>query len=370
MAEFTTPGAPLRVSLLRMHDCCPQAAKWATEGFQDFTTDEAALGTVFHAVAEEMLKALRASGMPNIPTQEGIEIGYEVLARPDMPHLSSEGMEELRWLILGFCKHPWPAERIMSLERRLFASIPCQDGVTRTLTGQPDVLIACPPDGAEIIDYKSGRTKPPAPRDGDFTKDNGRPYLSERGAFQLDSYGFLVLNTYPQMQWVRLRECFLRIGEEREATLYRADLEHVHRRLAIHLERLDKTLTGEVKPEARPGTHCKPQCPRISDCPIRSEERREGAIGDDDVALEYALRYCSIDGLRERDNEAIKAYIAATKKNIDLPGGGYVGWRYDAKGRRSFGVHHLPSAPQAGEEQDTVALMEASLAAQKARAAR
>jgi hypothetical protein len=343
VTEYVTAGRPLRQSLLRTYDACPLAAKFDAEGYRDYSTGPQALGSVFHTVAEAILLTLKEQGEEQIPTQEAVEILYEVLGRPDTPHLSTRQQDELRIMVLRFCEHRWSAHLIRSLEERLFAEVPCPDGQTRTVTGQPDVLMAVPPDAALCVDFKSGWAAPPQPKHPDvaeeWLRDGGRPYLSERGVFQLDVYGLLILRTYPKVQRVVLREYHVRIGETREAVLTRDEIEHVERKVGVLLQQLEETLEGRRDAKPRPGTHCS-YCPRPSECPVFHEERREGAVEDESAAGVYADRLAVAESVRNHHRAALKAYVNAEPgRRVEIPGG-YVGWREDeTTGRRAFGIH-------------------------------
>jgi hypothetical protein len=82
----------------------------------------------------------------------------------------------------------------------------CSDGVTRVLKGQPDILLADPPDGLVVVDLKSGRGRPKGPRvepeAGEVVE--GRQYLSD--LFQGDTYSLLALRRYPAAKRVTFRE--------------------------------------------------------------------------------------------------------------------------------------------------------------------
>jgi RecB family exonuclease len=337
VAEYTTPGQPLRQSLLRTHDACPLSAKFSVET-GDHQGPDAALGSAMHLVAEEILRTLHRVGERQMPTQEAMEIAYEVLARPECPHLSATQMETVRMLTLMLAAYQWSAERIVAIEQRLFADVPCPDGQSRGLTGSPDILVADPPAGCVIVDLKFGRSQPPKPRDGDWERDKGRPYLSERGAFQLDCYGLLVMRNYPAIEKCILRERHIRIDELREATLEREELEHVERRLGIHLQRLEEVLTGEREPEARPGSHCH-HCPRPHDCPVDERDRGEGAISTDQEAVRRAEKWAVADSTRALDGRALKGWLEKNgSPGIELSEG-FVGWKTYGSGKRSFGLH-------------------------------
>lgn len=353
-APFMQAGGALRQSLLRTFDQCPQQAVWTTESPAGWSTPAQALGTAFHSVAEAILATMQEHGrsvnehgeveeVQQLSTQEAVEIAYEVLARPGTPHLSGEQVESLVGMVIGFCDVKWQPSHIIGMEERLFADVTGPDGVARTVTGQPDVLMADPPGGAICVDFKSGRGKPKQPRNPDdpeaWKKDHGRAYLSERGHFQLDVYGMLILRTFPNLDRVTLRELHVRWGETREAVLTRDEMEHVERRVGLQLMRLEQTLTGVIDVEPRPGVWCH-HCPRRSECPVPWEERLEGAV--DGNIVEMAERYTIACEVRDHHTPAIKAWLDEQDVKAVEIGGGIVGWDREGSGRK-FGTHKVDS---------------------------
>src|SRR3954453_10334429 len=145
----------VRQSTLKVYDQCPMRAGAEAQAFDNYSTPPAALGTVFHMVAEAMLRTLYQQGEERIPHQEAIEIAREVTARPDCPHLSEAQLRELRILVLQFAALPWQASRIIGIEERMRAMVPCPDGQEPKITGKPEVLMADPPQGAVCLDFKT-----------------------------------------------------------------------------------------------------------------------------------------------------------------------------------------------------------------------
>lgn len=362
---FAAPGGPLRQSILRTFDACPLSARFDVEGYRDYNTGPQALGVVFHSVAQRMLAALNKQGERQMPTQEAIEIMYEVLADPSSPHLSTEQMHDLRWIVLRFCERKWTPENFLALghdDERLSADIRCPDGQVRTLTGLPDVIGANYPDGATVVDFKTGWGVPAAPRNHvEGEPVEGRQYLSERGVFQLDAYGCLVMHKYPAVQRVRLFELHVRKNEVREATLGRDDLEHVERHLGILLMRLDTALHAGPASDLwtpRPGKWCS-YCPRKSACPIPAEERGEGAVESDAMADRYAGEMVRADGLEKDRRKALKAWFAATGYAAQLADGREV--RFDGGKGGAFEIVPV-TRPEAGERDDGEVIAQAGLA--------
>jgi hypothetical protein len=158
-----------RQSLLSSYEQCPRRALHGMAIDDDLTVGNVGasgdLGSAFHAFAAEYLRTLWRQNEPNMPTQEAVEIAYEILANgierlnvtTGEVHrqkwvLPSEERDDLIGMVLGFCRYEWQPRHIMpegtDLDRdggRLSADIVCPDGVTRTLTGQPDVILADPP---------------------------------------------------------------------------------------------------------------------------------------------------------------------------------------------------------------------------------
>src|SRR5271155_4874962 len=97
-----TAAPRFRQSLLHSFDACPLAAKWTHEGTGDWHSPEAALGTAFHSVAEEILRTLQRTGEVRVPTEEAVVIATEVLARPSTPHLSVRQQRDLQIMVLQF----------------------------------------------------------------------------------------------------------------------------------------------------------------------------------------------------------------------------------------------------------------------------
>jgi hypothetical protein len=312
----------------------------ARRELNDYSHAPAALGTAFHMVMEEVLRTLWRQGETRIPTEEIIVVMRETIARPDCPHLSDAQLRDLRVICLQAAALEWPATRIIALEDRLWADVPCPDGRTRRITGKPDVLIADPPGGAVCVDYKVSWAVPPSPRDGDYTRDSGRAYLSERGTFQLDVLGLLIMRTYPAISRTMLREYYPRLNETREAILDRDELEHVEQRLGLLAMRFERTMSGEIEPEPRPGKWCS-HCPLARDCPVPREDRGLGVLDSPESADDHARLWQVISELDGDLRGWLKTFYEET---------GYAGRTADrearwdppikrGEGSRKFGLH-------------------------------
>lgn len=297
------------------------------------------LGTAFHEFAHRYLATLHETGHGQMPTQEAIEVMYEVLA--ELPFTLPFGeLDELRWLVLGFCDLLWNPKRILALEERLEAEILCPDGEVRVLKGQPDVLLADPPDWIICGDYKSGLGRPKGPRVepevGEVVEE--RKYLSD--LFQGDSYSFLAMRKYPTARGVIFRELHLRSGQIRQGRLTREQLEHVERKLAVTMMNLDRAISeGEESSlwAPRPGAHCARQCPVARSCPVPEEMRGDGAIETDERADEVARLYAVAKAQYTQAADQLKAWEEGGNRAGRANESEAVRWGPDAEAFRTKG---------------------------------
>lgn len=343
MTAIAIPDA-FRQSLVGTFDDCALATRFELEGHREWSSKAQARGTIFHSIAEETLRTLHREGEVAISTQESIEIAYEVMAQRNVPPedvviLDADERAILIRTVLAFASLTWDNLHIVGLEKRLSVPIACEDGKTRTFTGKLDLLAADPPGGAIVVDFKTGFGPPKDSRGPD--EPVGKQYLSARGHFQLDAYGLLVMNTYPSIDHVTLREHHPLVGATREATLTRDDLEHVTRELAVQLELLERAMLEG--PESKlwkptPGKHCH-YCPKSTACPIEPAMRGAGAIDGRDTAVEYAGNFVAAQQTRDDLRGALQTWCNETGDWLPASRDLAVGWKVDDKGRRSFGIH-------------------------------
>lgn len=339
-----------RQSLLRGFETCPRRTLHEMKLPDDLSTGNtgalADTGSAMHAVFAEILRKLKRTGVEQPSTGEALDTMRRVLIAGEWV-LPADERHTLGELVMAFASyHRWPTRRILGIEDRLSVELLCPDGEFRTLTGQPDLLIALPPDGIEITDHKSGwpRKDPrKAPAPGEAIR--GLEYLSERGHFQLDCYGVLVLNRYPSAQYVKLAERYYRTGgPPREATLGRNELGEVERQIATQMMLLDRAISeGDESPlwRPRPGRHCLRQCPVARSCPIPAEQRGMGALDSPEAANAEAARFVVVDALRQQQRDALKAYHEETGEAPEVGDGRGLFWKAKEKGGRSFDVHDL-----------------------------
>jgi hypothetical protein len=288
MKPLVAPEA-IRQSDIATFDGCPLELRFSWESEQrGDASGLAARGTLFHRFAKAAILHMRAHGERSIPVEIAMELLTEIIAQRDVPddevvHLP---LRELRWLRVLVTKwahrHSFTIERVVDVERRLYAKLPVigPGGRTyeRTITGQPDVLLAGPePNGATVLDWKTGWA-PPARR---VEPEPGEPppedRLSDMGYVQQIVYGWLTLKNYPAVESVTEREYYVMHDDDpvREATVWRYELERIEDVLAAVVAQIDAAV--EAGPKSRrwfpiAGSHCA-FCPRPHDCPIREEVR-------------------------------------------------------------------------------------------------
>lgn len=361
----------LRQSLLGDFDSCRLMTRFGLEG-TPYTNAAQARGIIFHRFAAEVLRTLRRTGESKIPVAEALEILYEVCAQRDVPddEVVTVPARERRLLRIAAIKfaneNEFRMERLIDVERRLWATVeypnpePQGGTVTRQLTGQPDALVADPPDGAIVLDWKTTLSPPPRynPR-GEGHPDHGRG-VSYLGYFQQRMYALLVMTNYESVRRCTLREFYPLAGEARTAVVYRDDLEHIARELAGLAENLDRALmAGAESPlwHPSPGKHCA-FCPRPNSCPIDAEVRMsEGGITSKAQASRAAAQYVLAIRDKELLHEALKGWVEVYGP-VDVRSGKgryQVRWKGNKTGGgRSFGVH-VPTTSDRGPDDPQLA---------------
>jgi hypothetical protein len=319
-----------------------------------WVTDRGHLGSAFHEFQRRYLATLAEQDERQMPTQEAVEVMYEVVA--DLPFaLPGETLDELRYLVLGFCDIQWDPRllRTAELETELRADVTCPDGEVRVLKGTPDVLMFDPPAGLVVADAKTGRGRPKGPRQEPEPGEviEGREYLSD--LFQLEVYAYLGMRRYPAVRYVTGREFHLRSGQVRQTRLSRDELEHVERKLAVTMMLLDRAISeGEGSPlwAPRPGAHCVRQCPVARSCPVPAEMRGDGALESVADAAAAAGAWAVLEGQREALRSQLKAYVDDPVNPLpSVNEAEVVGWKpASGKGRR-FGLWKREDIETEGE---------------------
>lgn len=382
----------LRQSLLANFDDCRLMTRWGIEGVS-YDSPATARGHLFHRYAAEVMRTLWRTGETSMPTEEALVILYETVAQRDVPDREVVWLSAVERRLLRKCaislvydfaasmSREFEMSRLIAIEGttmgggdplRIPLEYPDEDGVLieRVATGRPDAVLAVPPDGLEILDWKTDRQPPPKGEDDDHRDD--AEHVSPRGYFQQRTYGVGALRKWPHVKWVRLREFYVLAGEARWATIYREHMEHIERELAAEVELLDRALMGGHRSEVwspQPGKHCR-FCPRPGQCPIPDEERGEGAIG---ASRAKAARYGAQAVVAQR---IYKDRVAALKPHVNEFGPvdvksakGRLQWRWKegSTGKRTFGLH-VPETSDRGPDDAALARVLDEVKARKAAA--
>lgn len=280
---------PLRQSSIARFDNCPLSLLLEAQNPQPSQKGNmGARGTLFHVWVARVLRQMRAEGWTEYPVDMGLELLLQVLAQ----HVPAEQvvhlpMRELRWLrvlVVRWCEGTrragFNAGRILAVEERQFMPLEVPDGAggtyRRVITGQPDVLVADPPDGIIVVDWKSGWAPPSKSEEASLREreEGDDNKLSEQGYAQQVIYGALGLHEYPAANRFTLREAYIMHGEYREATIFRHELERTLDVLGAIVAQIDLAFADGPDSQrwiAKAGTHCS-ICPAVSRCPIKDWE--------------------------------------------------------------------------------------------------
>jgi PD-(D/E)XK nuclease superfamily len=358
LAEVAEVFPAYRQSILSTMDNCALSTRFDLEG-PSYSNAAQARGIIFHRFAAEVLRTLRRTGEVTIPSEEALTILYEVSRQREVPPadvviVPARERRILRICALSLCSTALDVTRLMAVEERLetVVTYPTPGGtVYRTISGSPDAIIADPPGGAIVLDWKTEPSAPaPVPTD-----DEGNPqpphwtgdhlHVSYGGYFQQRAYALLVLRNFPSVERVTLREWYVLPKEGRNATVPREALEHVEHELSVIAETLDRALMeGSASPiwAPSPGLHCG-YCQRPTSCPIPKETRMtEGGITSDAEAARVAALVATLDPVRTESLKALKAYHDATSRPIPVKGAKRrQEWRWgeDSSGKRRFKLH-------------------------------
>lgn len=378
--RLLTEYPAIRQSILAKFDDCPLSALFEMRYSNGWSTHPQAGGTIFHRFAAEFLRTLRASMNADgtfehmIDVSQAFEILYEVMRQREVPlhervRVPVRDIPKLHIAVKKFAATPFSVHKIVDIERRLWTTLeyPHPDGgvLERTVTGQLDVLLFEPPDGAIVIDWKHTWQPPAEHKDTGELDRNPERRLSYEGYFQQRFYALLVMANYSNINWVELREFYPLRGKVRKARITRANLEHVVRELALAVEALDEAVMvgthawtepdaegtrnlvevagtgqpGDAWP-AEPGRHCG-FCAKPGACPIEREARGEGAISSWEQAHRYAAEFVVATRVRSHRMGAAKAWVSAhgSIPVKDSKGRRMLGWVAAADGSRNFGVY-------------------------------
>lgn len=346
-----------RQSTLRAMEICPRRTRFALETGElktGWTKGSTNLGTIFHSFVARYMDQLASPEFrpaKQMPTEEAAVIAREVYAESPFT-LDHEDFDALIGMAVRFAADfKWDVNRILAKEDPLRVDLLCPDGQVRTVKGQPDLIVADPPRGLIIYDWKTGMAQPKSPKkqEGDGEPVEGEKYLSDTGRYQRLVYGLLALRQWPSAQYAIMWEVPMRFASHgpRYARLSREGLERIEHKLAIDMMRLDQGVEeGPQSPiwEPRPSSKCV-HCEVASSCPVPPRMRGEGAVSDQ-VSLDIeARRFARGKAMYEQAAERLKAASAEAGAHGHLNGAESVRWgpepdAWAQKGNgRKFGVH-------------------------------
>jgi hypothetical protein len=245
----------LRQSILATFDECPMTWHFGHKYGQGWSRAASARGILWHRFMAKAFREMAAQGEEALEVDVALAILHETLRQADVPERDlvacpMHEIADLYWMTKKMAyEMRWSINSLVDVEKRLSTVVeypnPIGGSVMRVVTGQLDALLA---DGAElehavVIDHKTGWWLPPASQ------------ISETGFFQQRMYALLVMDNYPSVQAVTLREFYPRYSESREATIYRDRLDDVRLEIAALVERFD--ISWEMQRwEAMPGKQC------------------------------------------------------------------------------------------------------------------
>lgn len=314
----------LRQSVLSQFDNCPLSTSFALRFERGWATHDQARGQLFHRIAAKCLEEMAEQGEERIETDVALSIMYEVLRQHDVDArdvvaLPSRHVADLRMSVIKWAyDNTFDIAKLIDVEERLVSKVaypnPLGGSVERELTGQLDALFAGASEEAIVVDWKDTWALPP---------EQG---VSFGGYFQQRFYALLVMDAYPAIHRVTMREFYVRRSESREATVHREDLDDIRSEMSALAERFDRTFEGESwRPS--PGKHCS-FCASPGQCPIFPEARGAGAVTSDEEARRYAAEAVVARTVLERRQRALKAWADVHGGKVPVA---------DAKGRRAFG---------------------------------
>lgn len=365
---------PLRQSRIAAFDNCTLSLLF-DELAPKQNSPLAAIGTLFHRWVAWAIETMRANGEVEMPVDVGLDKLVEIVAQRDVPdsdvvHLPISEIPWLRICVVKWCRGgTFNASRVISIEQRLRATILVPDGngafYERVITGQPDVIVADPPDGVIVVDWKSGWA-PPAKLgyEDQQARDTGsdrEEKLTDQGYAQQVIYGLLCLSEYPAVNRVTLREAYIRHGEYREATIDRYNLERMRDIVGAVVAQMDAAYDAGPNSERwipTAGTHCA-MCSGKRFCPLKDWEGIPETL---DEAQHLAREWIVAAEIRKDRTPFLKGWVDA---NGPIPidhskGRREVGWLENSTGNgRTFKLYEPEEAPESPWDERLEAVLRA-----------
>jgi hypothetical protein len=340
----------LRQSLLADFDDCSLFSYFGMRYTQGWSTHPQARGTIFHRFAAECLRTMQTQDSEQMPVGSALAILEEVLEQRGVPsrdlvRLPLREIPVLRMAASKFAKdNRFTIRNVWDIEKRLEATLTYADDEgtlrPRQLTGKPDAIVLDPDrpkDGLIVLDFKTTWALPPE-REG-TERDAAEKGLSYHGYFQQRFYAWLILKTYPKINWVTLREFYVYRSKPRQATVHRRALEQIEEELANLARDFDRAAAYGKPPKLRypeiqespwepsPGKHCQ-FCPLRHRCPIDDEVLSAIAIQSEDQARRAVARLEVSEATTKQIKEAVRPYIEEHGPVVSR----------HSKGRRAYGL--------------------------------
>jgi hypothetical protein len=272
---------------IRLASCCPAA--WDIKG--DRRTLAAARGTAVHKFVE-LYNAHRAKVGRQTDIEEGRKLVAQILS--DFAHMPPDFQEEIHQLCMSVIDtHLLNLESFYGSEESFLAEL---DAVI--LSGRLDELHISG-DFAEIVDTKSNHVIP-AP--STVAED-----------FQLRTYGFLVVDHFPQIVTVKGTIYTPRFGTFRSAEWEREELV----RWGEHLNRLINTLEMTEEKEAVPNSNCQYCAASLTNGGCPAWEFTYGldvVIRDAPEAVEAAKQILALEQRLKVRREVLQSYCKESGK--------------------------------------------------------
>ncbi|HEY4411546.1 MAG TPA: PD-(D/E)XK nuclease family protein [Gaiellaceae bacterium] len=353
----------VRQSSLSLFDDCELASLFGLRYENGWSTHPQAAGTIVHRAIAECLREMQRADSETIPVGVALAILEETLRQRDVApedrvRVPRRELPNIEMAVRKFAvDNQFTIRNLIDVERRLEATVSYRDAETgelveRVVSGQLDALIARPPDEAVVLDWKATWALPP-----EHDEDDESPSLSYHGFFQQRFYAVLVMQNFPAVNAVVLREFYVRRTKARPARITRQDLPKTARWLAEVVEDFDMALRAGPPPRLRtedlerhghwkpsPGKHCF-NCHKAHLCPI-DDDYKDGGIRTPEQAAIAAGARQKARAIKKRLDEYLKPWVELHGP-IPLKA---------AKGRRVLGFRKIKGGvrfeeytPQAGD---------------------
>jgi len=356
----------LRQSLLAEYDDCALYSYFGLRYEQGWGTHPSGRGTLFHRFAAECLREMQLISEEQLPESITLAVLEDVLKQADIPpaervRVPLREIPVLRMASVKFAKdNAFTIANLIDVEKILLVPIEYVDDQgqirERMLRGTPDAIVLDrdrPEDGIIVLDWKDTWALPPERNHEKDAQKNPRwakkdaavQNLSYHGYFQQRFYAYLLLKTYPKINYITLREFYARRSKARPATVTRDDLPVIEEEIQNLVREFDRslcagkpkklTITGTADWRPTPGKHCF-WCTGYHHCPLDREVLKRYAIKTPEDARENVEALEVLEARRKIRREAGRTWAEEN---------GPVESR-SSKGGRAFGLKTTKSGPE------------------------